>query len=104
MLSDVRGSLSHALRNAGIDKAVTLHSLRHTYTAARLQTTDHGAPVSIFTVMRELGHRSIGLIETTYGHLRSRGRRVFLESLAIRLSGNGGGPKGCSSRVPTVAC
>ena len=69
MLSDVRGSLSHALRNAGIDKAVTLHSLRHTYTAARLQTTDHGAPVSIFTVMRELSHRSIGLIETTYGHL-----------------------------------
>ena len=69
MLSDVRGSLSHALRNAGIDKAVTLHSLRHTYAAARLQTTDHGAPVSIFTVMRELGHRSIGLIESTYGHL-----------------------------------
>ncbi|HAC06548.1 MAG TPA: hypothetical protein DC060_04730 [Gemmatimonadetes bacterium] len=48
---------------------MTLHSLWHTYTAARLQTTGHGAPVSIFTVMRELSHRSIGLIETTYGHL-----------------------------------
>ena len=69
MLTDVRRSLSYALRNAGIDKAVTLHSLRRPYTAARLQTTDYRAPVSIFTVMRALGHRSISLTETTYGHL-----------------------------------
>jgi hypothetical protein len=31
---------------------------RHTWTAARLQTLDHGAPVSIYTVSRELGHGS----------------------------------------------
>ena len=34
-----------------------------------MQTTDHGAPVSPYTVMRELGHSSIALIEKTYGHL-----------------------------------
>lgn len=35
----------------------------------RPSTLDHGQPVSPFTVMRELGHSSIGLIEKTYGHL-----------------------------------
>ena len=30
---------------------------RHTYTAARLQTLDRGAPVSLYTVSRELGPR-----------------------------------------------
>jgi len=69
MLKDVRGSLATALERAEIQKPITLHSLRHPYTAARLQTTDHGAPISIYAVMKELGHRSIGLIETTYGHL-----------------------------------
>lgn len=71
MLKDLRGSLAAALEHAEITKAVTLHSLRHTYTATRLQTLDHGAPVSVYTVMKELGHRSIGLIESTYGHLTS---------------------------------
>jgi integrase len=89
MLTDLRGSLSRALRNAGIDKRVTLHTLRHCYTAARLQTTDNGAPVSVFTVMRELGHRSIDLIETTYGHLldvRHRGPVVeYRETEVVQL-------------------
>lgn len=76
MLKDLRGSLSGALKRAGIDKNATLHTLRHTYTAARLQTTDHGAPVSVYTVMHELGHRSIELIERTYGHLMSVRHRI----------------------------
>lgn len=50
------------------------------YAAARLQTLDHGAPVSPYTVMRELGHRSIELIEKTYGHLlNARQRSKFVE-------------------------
>ena len=40
-----------------------------TYAAMRLQTTDSDQAVSPYTVMRELGHSSIGLIEKTYGHL-----------------------------------
>ena len=69
MIKDLRGSLKAALKAAEIEKHVTLHTLRHTYTAARLQTTDGGAPVSAYTVMRELGHSTISLIEKTYGHL-----------------------------------
>ena len=42
---------------------------RHTYASARLQTTDHGAPVSIFTVSRELGHGSEALVKRICGHL-----------------------------------
>ena len=30
---------------------------------------DHGAPVSIFTVSRELGHGSEALVKKIYGHL-----------------------------------
>ena len=69
MLGGIRGSLKAALRGANIDKRVTLHTLRHTYTAARLQTTDHGAPVAVYTIMKELGHRSFSLIEDVYGHV-----------------------------------
>lgn len=79
-LCDIRGSLSKAVGGAKINKRVTLHTLRHTYAAARLQTTDHGEPVSPYTVMRELGHRSLKLIEETYGHLgRTRDRSPVVE-------------------------
>jgi integrase len=42
---------------------------RHTYCAARLQTLDHGAPVSIYTVGRELGHGGESMVRRVYGHL-----------------------------------
>jgi len=42
---------------------------RHTYCAARLQTTDQGAPVSVFTVAQELGHGSEAMVKRVYGHL-----------------------------------
>jgi len=42
---------------------------RHTYSAARLQTLDQGAPVSPFTVSRELGHGSLAMVQRVYGHL-----------------------------------
>ena len=76
MLTDIRGSLETALGRAEIEKHVTLHTLRHTYGATRMQTLDHGAPVSPYTVMRELGHRDLKLIEDTYGHLQLRRQRI----------------------------
>lgn len=79
MLSDVRAGFANAVEGAEIEKRVTLHTLRHTYAAQRLQTTDGGAAVSPYTVMRELGHGSLGLIERHYGHLmetRSRAEAV----------------------------
>ncbi len=69
MMDDVRWQLDKALERAKITKPVNLHTFRHTYAAMRLQTTDNGQAVSPYTVMRELGHSSIGLIEKTYGHL-----------------------------------
>lgn len=42
---------------------------RLTYCAARLQTLDRGAPVSVFTVGRELGHGGDALVKRIYGHL-----------------------------------
>ncbi len=48
---------------------IRFHRLRHTYCAARLQTLDNGAPVSEYTVMREMGHSSPALVRRIYGHL-----------------------------------
>jgi integrase len=42
---------------------------RHTYCSARLQTLDHGAPVSVYSVGRELGHGGESLVRRVYGHL-----------------------------------
>ncbi len=75
---------------------------RHTYASARLQTMDHGAPVSIFTVGRELSHGSEALVKRIYGHfgtVRHRGKvveyrvqlhkRVLKEQLAALRLGAG---------------
>jgi integrase len=70
------GALAAAVAKAEIDKPVTLHTLRHTYTAHRLCTIEGGAPVSVWDVACELGHRDTGMIERVYGHvLRDRDRR-----------------------------
>jgi len=42
---------------------------RHTYCAARLQTVDQGAPVSTYTVSREMGHGGEAMVRRLYGHL-----------------------------------
>lgn len=76
-LKDPRAGFSNAVEGARIDgKRVTFHTLRHTYAATRLQTTDGGAAVSPYTVMRELGHASLDLIERHYGHLLETRNRI----------------------------
>src|SRR5439155_2497305 len=57
------------LTQAQIEKPVTLHTLRHTYCSARLQTLDGGASVSVWDVAVELGHRDTEMIERVYGHV-----------------------------------
>jgi integrase len=71
MVKDVRASLESAVVGAEIDKRVTLTTLRHTYGATRIQMLDQGAPVHLFTVAREMGHRSVTMIEKHYGHLQN---------------------------------
>jgi integrase len=63
----------------GIDKP-RLHAFRHSYTAARIQTTEHGMPISIWQVAVELGHKGTQMIEKRYGHLVTvTDRREFVE-------------------------
>ncbi len=80
MLTDIRGTLFGCLVDACVaqwedEKKTKItpklggHTLRHTFTAARLQTMDAGEPVAPFTVMRELGHRDLSQITQRYGHI-----------------------------------
>ena len=70
MLTDFRKLLDAVAVRAGWKAGeLTPKIFRHSYASARLQTMDHGAPVSIFTVSRELGHGSEALVKRIYGHL-----------------------------------
>jgi integrase len=89
MLGDIQKSLDRAAIQAGFREPImegeaqrrdakdrllwrgTIRSkmFRHSYAAARLQTLDQGAPVSIYTVAQELGHDSETMVKRIYGHL-----------------------------------
>ena len=70
MLSDFRKTLDRIGVRAGWKKGeVRSRAFRHTYCSARLQSLDGGAPVSPYTVQRELGHGSLGMIQHIYAHL-----------------------------------
>ena len=73
MVTDVRKALDRVAERAGFAKgSIRLQKLRHTYTAARIQSTDRGQPIALYTVARELGHQSTSMIENRYGHLHER--------------------------------
>ena len=70
MLNDWRKTLDRIAVRAGWTRGeVRSKAFRHTYCAARLQTLEGGAPVSPFTVSRELGHGSRAMVEEIYAHL-----------------------------------
>ena len=50
-------------------KGIRHRIFRHTYAATRPQTLDRGAPVSLYTVSRELGHGSEDMVRRVYAHL-----------------------------------
>ena len=86
MLNDVRKALDRMAKRAGFKAGeIRLHGLRHTYTAARIQTCDRGRPVSLYTVSRELGHRSTDMIEDRYGHLHDRTEEGCTEVVEFRI-------------------
>ena len=78
MIHDVRKALQAVSQAFDIEiTGVTI--FRHTYATARLQTTDHGKQISLWTVAKELGHKTVARIEDTYGHpshYRPRGEVV----------------------------
>ncbi|HET7599044.1 MAG TPA: site-specific integrase, partial [Gemmatimonadales bacterium] len=70
MVTDFRKALNRVTVPAGWGEgAITPKMFRHTYCAARLQTLDRGAPVSPYTVSREMGHGSQDMVERVYSHL-----------------------------------
>ncbi len=70
MLTDVRKLLDAVGARVGYQpRELNMYDFRHTYCAARLQTLDNGAPVSPFTVGRELSHGGDALVKRVYGHL-----------------------------------
>ena len=86
MIRDLRKALDRVGDRAGFPEGhVRLHMLRHTYTAARIQTLDRGAPVSLYTVARELGHASTDMIEDRYGHLHDRAVLGGSDEVAFRV-------------------
>jgi len=67
---DPRTILADAAERGGWKpEEITSKMFRHTYCAARLQTLDRGAPVSVYTVGKELGHGGDALVKRVYGHL-----------------------------------
>ena len=70
MLGDLRKLLDRVALRAGLPAGeLRTKAFRHTYCAARLQTLDQGAPVSTYTVARELGHESEAMVRKVYAHL-----------------------------------
>lgn len=70
MLTDFRKLLDAVAMRAGWnEEEIRSKMFRHTYCATRLQTLDAGAPVSVFTVAREMGHGGEAMVRRVYGHL-----------------------------------
>jgi integrase len=93
MLTDFRKLLDAMAERAGWRRGeIRSKMFRHTYCAARLQTLDRGAPVSEFTVARELGHGGEAMVRRVYGHLgqvRHRAEEVEyrIEAFQDKLKG-----------------
>ena len=70
LITDFRKALDAVAERADWSKGeVRSKAFRHTYCSARLQTLDGGAPVSPFTVGKELGHGGASMVERVYSHL-----------------------------------
>jgi integrase len=87
-IKDVRSLYRNAftVAKATLDSAGIGHELgranltpqvwRVTYCSARLQTTDHGAPVADVVVQGEMGHTSMEMITRVYGRVGRERRRL----------------------------
>ncbi len=70
MITDLRKALDGISVRAGWKAGeIRTKIFRHSYCASRLQTLDRGAPVSEYTVAKELGHGGRAMVERVYGHL-----------------------------------
>lgn len=65
----IKRLMSELAERIGYEHALTPKMFRHTYCAARLQTTDGGVPITKIKVARELGHRKSDITEGVYAHV-----------------------------------
>jgi integrase len=88
MVVELRKQLDAVAERAGWKSGeIRTKAFRHTYCAARLQTLDGAAPISPFTVAREMGHGGMALVNRVYGHLgtvRHRSQHVEYRPEIIR--------------------
>lgn len=86
-ITDLRKSLDAVGERCGFAEGeIRTKGFRHTYCAARLQTLDRGAPVSPWTVAKEMGHGGRSLVDRVYGHLgdvRHRSEVVEYDAAAL---------------------
>lgn len=64
---NISKSFKNGLKECGIEKNLSMYSLRHTYTT-RIITTRPDIPLKLLA--ESLGHTSVSMIEKHYGHLR----------------------------------
>ena len=70
LITDFRKALDVVAGRAGWERGeIRSKMFRHTYCSARLQTLDGGAPVSPYTVGKELGHGGTSMVERVYSHV-----------------------------------
>lgn len=85
MLDNVDRTLDTIGKRAGFPAGeIRCTMFRHTYATQRIQTLEGGAPVHLWTVAREMGHKSTNMIEDRYGHLQDVPHRS--EEVAYRVS------------------
>lgn len=75
MIRKIRSSLDTVQERASMDTRLTTMVFRHTYCATRIQTLEGGAPISLFHVATEMGHKGTDRIADTYGHLQKERKR-----------------------------
>lgn len=80
MIIDWRKSLDAIAERAGWKEGeIRTKAFGHTYCAARLQTHDNGAPISAYTVAKELGHGGDSMIRRVFGPWNVRHRSEHVE-------------------------
>ncbi len=68
MVNDLRKAMAELRKQSSVNLPEGVTIFRHTYATARLQTTDNGKQIAIWTVAKELGHKNVSRVEDTYGH------------------------------------
>jgi integrase len=98
MIRDLRKALDNVRRSCTISAgAIRPYAFRHTYCAARLQTLDHGQPISPWTVAREMGHGGRALVDRVYGHLGEIRHRSEVVEYRVEQSADS-----CDASAPDV--